>query len=293
MISWAFLLAFGLGSAEAAESLRAKEPPRATPRVQAEGKSPAVEPQEIWSLKVEGKPVAAFFDAASSAIFVSVNEGSGKARLDKISLEGKLEAKGVARHAGAAGPMRAYSGQIFWVAGKTVQRVDPEGGSKTFAEIDQLDPENTYLAIDRKGALILLAGQVSKFEGRTLSPLLEKENTKGLFLLLDKLFYLSGDTVSSVSLKGAEAGKHKREAPCHDCRYLERTSSGHWLSVSMGKNLSINNRVVLELDAEISHPAYVFRMDSTQDFFVLPLPEQGMLRAYRMPGTETPKKTDK
>src|SRR3990167_6550826 len=88
----------------------------------------SAEPAEIWTLSFKGeKPVAVFFDAMSGSLYVSVKEGD-RARLDRVSLEGKLEKRAMATLKGEPGPLRAYDGKLYWLAGSSVQLVDPKGG---------------------------------------------------------------------------------------------------------------------------------------------------------------------
>lgn len=290
MILWAFLLVFGSSTAVAVESLRAKNPPRAAV------KAAVVQvPEEIWSLKVEGRPQAVFFDAATSALWVSVNDGNGRARLDKVSLEGKREEKGAFGARGEAGALRAYGGNLFWVVGSSVKVFDPKKGSSLELRHYPAEAKGTAsdIAIARDGAIYLSFINDSMWRvGEAAAAPAEAAGTgpvKGLFVLSDKHYLLRG---SELWWRQEKAEKKFAREPFCDCRWLERTSAGKWLTTRDGEVL-IGLEPVLTLKTRIGRPAWVFRMDSTQDFFVLPLPEQGMLRAYRMPGTENPKKTEK
>lgn len=251
----------------------------------------AAEPKEIWSLKIEGgKPEAAFFDVASSSLYVSVAENGGGARLDKVSLEGKLEEKGAFKAKGEAGPLRAYGGKLFWVAGERVMVLDPkESGTLELKPYPNGKGTALDIAIARDGAVYLSFAGGSlwrvgeKTEGVSLSG---NGNVRALFVLNDKLHYLQDGKLFARS--EAQPKAVLSETFC-DCRWLERTSAGHWLTVK-GSQVLVARKPVLTLKTEIGRPAYVFRMDTTQDFFVLPLPEENSVRAYRMPGAERGKK---
>ncbi len=252
----------------------------------------AAEPKEIWSLKTDGgKPVAAFFDVASSAIYVSVREEGGGARLDKASLEGKLEEKGAFTAKGEAGALRAYGGRLFWVVGERVLVLDPkESGARELKPYPAAKGTALDIALARDGAVYLSFAGGSlwrvgeKAEAVSLSG---KGDVRSLFVLNDKLHYLQDGKLFARSETQPKAVLS--ETFC-DCRWLERTSAGQWLTVKAGQVL-VARKPVLTLKTEIGRPSYVFRMDTTQDFFVLPLPEQGIVRAYRMPGAETKKKS--
>lgn len=253
----------------------------------------AAEPTELWSLKVEGgKPAAVFFDVASGALYVSVDTEKG-ARLDRVSLEGKLEEKGAFSAKGEAGPLRAYGGKLYWIAGAALKVLDPKGGGAADHPRYPAGAQGTArdISIARNGTVNLAfpGGELWAINDNNASPigLPGKGEVGGLFVLDDKLFFLRGDRLLSRYEKQL---KTVNSEPFCECRWLERTSAGQWLTTKNGSVLA-GGRPLLTLKTEIGRPAYVFRMDTTQDFFVLPLPEQGMLRAYRMPGGEKKKKT--
>src|SRR3989344_5287277 len=91
-----------------------------------------------WELEFSARPEAAFFDANSASIFVSLAEEGDSARVDRVSLEGKLLKKGLARGQGRAGALRAYDGKIYWVVGRKVLRFTADGKEKE--EIAELAP---------------------------------------------------------------------------------------------------------------------------------------------------------
>lgn len=253
----------------------------------------ASEAQEIWRLPFPAgdKPVAAFFDAASGAIYVSVQEG-GRARLDRVSLQGKLEKKAVATAKGEPGPLRAFDGKLYWVAGGGVQIVDPKGARSSVPGVPD-SAKASDIAVGRDGEVYLVLGQTDlyRISGGQAQALRKGKKITGIFLLLDRLYLLSEGKIVSFPA-GKEPALERTESKLCDCAGLERTSAGAWLTVKGGE-VRAGEKAILTLKAEIGRPAYVYRMDAAEDFFVLPLPGEGMLRAYRMPGIPKAKKTDK
>jgi hypothetical protein len=252
--------------------------------------------KEIWSLDYAGeKPVAAFFDAASGAVYVSVQDSNGRGRLDRVSLEGKFEKKGLATSAGVPGPMRAYDGKIYWIVGSSVQIVDPKGARGSIVGDPELTRAN-QIAVDKDGNVYLIRGNLLvRVDGKKEELVWEGKNLRGLFLYLNELNLLSdGKLVSLVLDPKTGKAKSKEESPfCAECSGLERTSSGKWLTSEHGK-VFVDGKPILTLEVDyVGYPAYVFRMNPDEDFFVLPLPDDGKLVAYRMPVIAKPKKTDK
>ncbi len=261
-----------------------------------------VQAKEIWSLGFEGeRPAAAFFDAATGAIFVSVDEGNGRARLDKISLDGKVEKRGMATFQGSAGPLRAHDGKLYWVAGSSVQIVDPKGARSSLPGVPGLS-HISAIAIDRNGSVFLLDNEIDVHRIASLDAvtyiqgahLKGDHKLRGIFQYLDRLYVsLENRLLSFTPPQEGREMMARDEGPFCDCRYLERTSSGAWLTTHKNEVL-VGNKTLLTLKTEeIGHPGYVFRMDTAEDFFVLPLPKDGMLRAYRMPVMEKARKTEK
>jgi|GEM_PF-5005428 len=253
--------------------------------------------QQIWELDYAGEhPVAAFFDAASGAMYVSVKDSNGRGRLDRVSLEGKLEKRGMATAPGVPGPMRAHDGKIYWAAGSSVQIVDPKGARSSLPGMQPMLDAVRAIAVDGKGMVYVLQSDKMIFAISNLDPklFLHGEGFFGFFLLLDRLYIAKKKEIISLTLDDIAKSRSPRvEGPFCDCRYLERTSAGTWLTTRKNEVL-VDRQPILTLKTEsIGHPAYVFRMDPSQDFFVLPLSDQGKLRAYRMPVTAKPKKTDK
>lgn len=252
----------------------------------------ANEPQEIWSLKVEGgKPEAAFFDAGTGSLFVSVKEDGGRARLDRVSLDGAMIEKGEFRSKGEAGALRAYGGKLFWTTGTSVRVLDPKEGSDLPLRYypEEAKGKATDISVGRDGS-VYLAFPDALFRvggaGSSRIPLDGKGEVGGLFILNDTLHLIRGTQL--LSRAAEKDGSWKKEKFC-DCRWLERTSSGAWMSTSKGEIL-LDGKALLTLKTEIGRPAYVFRMNTAEDFFVLPLKEERKIVAYRMPGEEKAKK---
>lgn len=237
--------------------------------------------QEIWNLPYPGeKPVAAFFDAASGAIFVSVKEGE-RPRLDRVSLDGKLDRKAVATAKGEPGNLRAFDGKIYWIAGDGVQIVDPKGSRGSLAHVPQSKARPSEIAIARDGAVYLAFdnGALYRITEKKAELAKELKAIRGMVLLENQLHILVEKELVTLSL---EKNLAKKESFC-DCTGLERSSRGTWLTAQGGRVLE-GKKALLTLKKELGRPAYVYRMDPSQDFFVLPFPSEGMLRAYRMPG---------
>ncbi len=258
--------------------------------------------KEIWSVEYLGeKPTAAFFDAASGSIYVSVDERNGRARLDRVSLAGVVEKRGMATFQGAAGPLRAYDGKIYWAAGSSVQIVDPKGARTSMPATPGLTRVSA-IAVDRHGVVYLLENELVVYRVGSLEASMYIEGGKlsgskkfrGLFLYLDRLYLaLDNRLLSFAPAKDGEQMQPKDEGAFCDCRFLERTSAGKWLTTAGGRVLVDGKSILTLKTGELGHPAYVFRMDTAEDFFVLPLPSEGKLVAYRMPAMEKAKKSDK
>jgi len=246
--------------------------------------------KEIWSLSYSGeRPVAVFFDANSSAIYVSVVDSRGKGRLDRVSLEGKLEKKGLAFSKEEPGAIRAFDGKIYWVAGlESVQIVDADGDRTLVSGVPKLS-RSSLIAVDHKGAVYLVQNGHSLFRVMNgKAELLRDENKiTGIFLLLDRLYLLEAGKMVSISINQLGKKELLRQKFC-DCKGLERTSSGEWLTID-GEKVIVGGKGILTLKTEIGLAAYVYRMNTSEDFFVLPLVSEGILRAYRMPGAENRK----
>lgn len=238
--------------------------------------------------------MAAFFDAASGALYVSVKDSNGRGRLDRVSLDGKIEKRGMASSSEEPGPIRAFDGKLYWVAGKeSIQIVDPKGARASVPNVPE-KVRASDIAVDRNGAiyLVLQGNAVYRLANKTAEKLWTGKRIMGMFLYLDRLFLLVDGNVVSFSLKNFSESP-RSEGPLADCYGLERTSAEKWLCVQKGKVL-VDGKPLLTLKTEsIGHPAYVFRMDPSEDFFVLPLSDEGKLRAYRMPVMGKPKKTDR
>jgi hypothetical protein len=249
----------------------------------------AAEPQVLWSLPYPGeKPVAVFFDATSGALFVSVKEGE-RARLDRVSLDGKIEKKGLATAKGEPGPLRAFDGKLYWIAGSAVQIVDPKGGRGSMPNVPEKSLA-TDIAISRDGAVFLAFrdGSLYRLKEKRAELLKQGKPIRALLLLQDQLHVLRAGALETMSLAKSEEAS---EAFC-DCTGLERSSRATWLTVQGPKVLE-GKRPLLTLKTEIGRLAYVYRMNTDEDFFVLPLPAERIVRAYRMPGAAKAERTDK
>jgi len=248
------------------------------------------EAKEIWSLPYAGEmPVAAFFDASSGAIYVSVKEGE-RARLDRVSFAGKLEKKGVATGKGEPGPLRAFDGKLYWIVGSSVQIVDPKGARGTVSHIPADKGIPTDIAVARDGSVFLAFSAGALFRVSEKGALLIREGKpiSGLLLLQEHLHLLSAGMLETLNLDKKEESS---ENFC-ECTGLERSSRSTWISTQKGKVLE-GRQTILTLKAETGRLAYVYRMDTAEDFFVLPFPKEGIVRAYRMPGAVKKRGADK
>jgi len=242
---------------------------------------------ELWSLAFPGAhPQAAFFDAASSALFVSVGDAEG-ARVDRVSLEGKLLKKGVTRAKGAPGSLRAYDGRIYWIAGDQVMSFTDEG-TLSLGRLLKENGDPVDLALGRSGAVFvgMSDGSLLRLEAGLSSVEFRGQPITGLFLLEDTLFILRGTRLQSVTLANFSDPESNAASFCSvNCYGLERTSSGYWLTTQKGKVLEVDGtrtKVLLTTGKSLGRPAYVYRKDPKDDFFVIPFPEEGMVRAFRM-----------
>ncbi len=93
-------------------------PPKATP------KAPSA---PLWTRAFPGEhPTAAYFDATSGTLFVSLRDPNGEGgRIAQVSLDGKVEKPTVARSKGPPGPLRSYGDRLYWISGQGVQSFGP------------------------------------------------------------------------------------------------------------------------------------------------------------------------
>jgi hypothetical protein len=242
---------------------------------------PGVNPTELWALEFPGaSPEAVFFDAASGALFVSLRAGAS-ARVDRVSLGGRREKEAVARAEGAPGPLRAFDGALYWIAGDQVRSFGPSGNRIATKSVPEGHGGAVDIALGPSGQIYLGMGDgpVLRLEDGKTTVESKGGAVSGLFLLESTLYVLRG-----ARLQLLKEGKRRMEDFCQDCRWLERTSAGRWLTVRGKEILEIagtRHRVLLAPGKGIGRPAFVFRKDPKEDFFVLPFPGEGAVRAYR------------
>ncbi len=111
----------------------------------------------------------------------------------------------------------------------------------------------------------------------------------GMFLLQNTLHLLRGRRLEEFGLSAGAAPEESGLNVCdRKCGGLERTSAGNWLTVSGNRVLAVNGRADARTlyraspKTELGRPAYVYRMNTKEDFFVLPFPSIGEIRAYRV-----------
>ncbi len=203
-------------------------------------------------------------------------------RVDRVSLDGKREKKEVAKAPGAPGPLRAFDGNLYWIAGEQVKSFSPEG--KQVNELTISGGQGDPVDIAVGSGLIYLGmpnGSLLQIIGKKTTVAAQGAPISGLFLLADTLFVLRGTRFESLGLSGAKSTKLFCELNCHG---LERTSAGQWLTVQAGRVLELEGgraEPLLSTGKEIGRLAYVYRKEAKDDFFVLPFPQDGMIRAYR------------
>jgi hypothetical protein len=111
----------------------------------------------------------------------------------------------------------------------------------------------------------------------------------GLFLLSDTLHVLRGKRLEEFGLSASESPEESGFS-IHNgyCSGLERTSAGDWLTVSGSKVIAVNGKGDAKTlyngppKSELGRPAYVYRMNTKEDFFVVPFPSLGEIRAYKV-----------
>ena len=247
----------------------------------------------LWTLEFPGKrPTSAFFDAASGALFVSLAAKNGEGgTIAKVSLGGKVENKAFASSKGAPGPLRAYAGRIYWISGSQVQSKGGEGILTEGTVATELgDP--TDIAIDRHGTVYVgtSAGNLVSLGAGEASAEQRGQPITGLFLLDGSLQILRGTRLQAITIAVSQEAASSSVPLCSkECRGLERTSAGKWLTVSGSKVLEVDGAgssrtlyVAPDAATEIGRPAYVYSMDTTADFYVLPFPKAGKIQAFRV-----------
>jgi len=236
--------------------------------------APAAPWVKTFEFSTEGKPRAVFFDAGTSSLLVSLDDKDG-ARVDRFSLEGKLQEKGTMKGPGAAGPLRAYDVNIFWLNGGRLLISGPHGRAvappPAFA-----DGGYTDITVQR-GGHPLAVGPKGITTAESASPAFA--GATGVYQYLNDVYVLFGGKLGRL-------GEKKAEKVCGECRWLERTSGGDWIFVE-GKKLirraADKNTIFLEFGSAPGRPAYAFQKDPADDFVLIPLPDEGKVQAFRAP----------
>ena len=247
----------------------------------------------LWTLEFKGEhPVAVFFDAASSSLFVSVRSAGGASgHIAKVSQAGKLENADFATSGEPLGALRAFDGRIFWIAGNQVFSKGRDGvrnEGSVAAELGDL----CDIAVDRKGVVYVgtSAGYLVRIRGGVVSAEQKGQPVTGLFLYQDTLQLLRGTQLQSITVSARTDPQASSIPFCaKECRGLERTGTGKWLTVSGAQALEVGNggspRILYSAPASspaLGRPAYVYQMNSDDDFFVVPIPGESVIRAFRV-----------
>lgn len=245
---------------------------------------------EKWSAKVEdGEPVAAFFDVSSAHLFVSVKEEGDSARIDRFDLSGKLVKKGIARAHGLAGNLRAHSGKIYWVAGQTVWRFQPETARREkVGEIPGKLGEPRDLAVTRNGEVLVGLSDGVLYSLAEEGKIRARGASIGGMFLLDNILYILRETkLEPFDLSGKNQGV--LSPVCRKkCSGLEKTSSGSWITAEepglreFSAKSPKSNRILLETNETLGRFAYVYERDTANDLLIVPFSSEKSLRAFRI-----------
>lgn len=229
-----------------------------------------------WEAKVPGKPAAAFFSAGNGKIYVSTNLNSGRAAVYALTDTGQLEAKAIIEADGTAGPLRGNGDRILWAAGNQILSFTAEGEKRKVEATAESAPID--LAVDGKGKIFwgLKSGLFT--EGKRILGV----PVQGLFFWGSDLFLLN----DGKALQSAFDPKVKSEVICSgQCSGLERIPDGSWLTVK-GKNAisaGKGNRILVSGKTVPGKPAYLYRRETKEDLLILPVPGEGVVRAFRAP----------
>jgi hypothetical protein len=255
--------------------------------------APAKKPAKpIWSLEFKGEhPEAAFFDAASGAIFVSLQNKNGEGgRIAKVSQAGKLEIERFAESKGPPGALRAFDGKIYWISGNQVQSKGEEGVLTEGTVPTELGAPRD-IAVDRHGISYVGTsnGSLVKLHNGVATAEQKGQPITGLFLFQDNLHILRGTKLQSVSVSPTvETYATSLPFSCEkECRGLERTGAGKWLTVNGRNVIEVGGKTrtlyqAPEAKAVLGRPAYVYQMNTEDDFFVVPFPNEQVIRAFRV-----------
>lgn len=223
----------------------------------------------VWEYSYQGEaPVAAYFEAVSSSIYVSV-VGPSESRLDKFSLEGKL-IETVAKQKGVSSALRSYDGKLFWLVGQDLWELPKKKKIRSYPS------KGVDIAIDSLGKIyVALENGEIWLEGDSI-----KKNTEAvaLFFYLDSLFYLqkSGQV---LNLKN-----NNKEKFCA-CTSLERASNQNWLASKGDQVFELSRgrvKKILEAGSGVGRMAHVYSMNEKDDFLVLPIPKLQQVKALRL-----------
>lgn len=225
----------------------------------------------VWELPLEkAVPKAALFEPSTSAIYISLQSGEG-AGIAKVSLEGKILDRALAVAHGEAGPLRAFDGNLYWVGGEKVWQVPlSDGKRKPFMDA----PEGVNdIAVDKDGTVYLATS--SGIQGANIT----NKPVTGLFILNRILYFIESGYLREYSLQDKKLSSSKLKF-CSECNGLERNSAGVWLSLEKGKLIQVKDKkkTVLKSTGQ-GRIAYVFQMDSKNDFLVIP--QSNSVRAER------------
>lgn len=255
--------------------------------------APAKKPAPpLWTVEFKGeRPAAAFFDAASGSVLVSVRAANGEGgHIAKVSQAGKLENAEFAASKGPPGALRAFDGRIYWIAGSRVFSKDSEGVT-TVGTVDTELGDPRDIAVDRKGVIYVgtSTGYLVRINGGVATAEQKGQPVTGLFLYQDTLQVLRGTKLQAITIS-ANADPEAASIPfcVKECRGLERTGAGKWLTVSGSQVLEVGGQgssrtlYAAPRNAELGRPAYVYQMNTEDDFFVVPFPEEHVIRAFRV-----------
>jgi len=208
----------------------------------------------------------------------------------QVSLEGKLVNADFATSSGPAGAIRSFDGKIYWASGNQIQSKGDRG-----VRSEGLIPSDlgavTDIAIGKKGEIYVgtSSGALVRLTGDKAVTLQKGAPVTGLFLLLDTLYVLRQRFLQGVSLYPETASKTSPVALCEKyCSGLEHTSNGKWLTANGSKILEVsekgNSRTLYQGDpkALLGRAAYAYQMEPANDFFVVPFPAEGVIRAFRV-----------
>ena len=227
----------------------------------------------VWELPLDSaEPRAVLFEPNSAAIYLSLQSGEA-AGLVKIALDGKIIDRSFAVARGEAGPLRAFDDHLYWVGGEKVWKVPLQGGKQKTALMNAPDNVND-IAVDKDGTVYLATN--FGIEGAKIT---DKKVT-GLFILDRILYFLEEGNLREFSLKDRKI-KGKKTKFCSSCAGLERNSAGDWISVEAGKIILVKGKKKTAFSTGTGRIAYVFQMDTKNDFLVVP--RKNSISAERLP----------